>query len=91
MAEADPPGVVIVDLLKPGVDGFAFISQFRAMPAGRGVPVIVWTMKDLEAEQRRRLLPLITGLASKHADGSRTLIDELKRLLPLPLVAQRDS
>ncbi len=81
--EADPPGVVIVDLLMPGVDGFEFVSRFRAMPAGRDVPIIVWTVKELDAPERRRLLPLITGLVSKNAGGSHALVEELQRLLPL--------
>jgi len=46
---ADPPGIVIVDLLMPGVDGFEFVSRFRAIPAGRDIPIIVWTVKDLDA------------------------------------------
>jgi PAS domain S-box-containing protein len=87
-AEADPPGIVIVDLLMPGVDGFEFVSRFRAMPAGRDVPIIVWTVKDLDAAERRRLQPSITGLVSKNAGGSHALVEELRRLLlprPVPL------
>ena len=83
MAEADPPGIVIVDLLMPGVDGFEFVSRFRQMPAGRDVPIIVWTVKDLDAGERRRLQPLITGLVSKNAGGSHALVQELRQLLPV--------
>jgi CheY-like chemotaxis protein len=81
--EADPPGIVIVDLLMPGVDGFEVVSRFRAMPAGRDIPIIVWTVKDLDAGERRRLHPSITALVSKNAGGSRALIEQLHRLLPL--------
>jgi protein-histidine pros-kinase len=80
-AEADPPGIVIVDLLMPGVDGFEFVTRFRAMPTGRDVPIIVWTVKDLDAADRRRLQPLITGLVSKNTGGSHALVEELQRLL----------
>jgi CheY-like chemotaxis protein len=74
---------VIVDLLMPGVDGFEFVTRFRAMPAGRHVPIIVWTGKDLDAADRRRLQSSITGLVSKNAGGSHALVEELQRLLPL--------
>jgi PAS domain S-box-containing protein len=87
--EGDPPGIVIVDLLMPGVDGFEFVSRFRAMPAGRDVPIIVWTVKDLDAAERRRLQPSITGLVSKKAGGSHALVEELQRLLPLAASAPR--
>lgn len=79
---ADPPGVVIVDLLMPGVDGFEFVSRFRAIPAGRDVPIIVWTVKDLGADERRRLHPLITAVVSKNSGGSQALVQELRRRLP---------
>jgi CheY-like chemotaxis protein len=82
--EADPPGIVIVDLLMPGVDGFEFVTRFRAMPAGRDVPIIVWTAKDLEPAERRRLQLSITGLVSKNAGGSHALVEELRRLLTAP-------
>ena len=82
-AEADPPGIVIVDLLMPNVDGFEFVSRFRAMPNGRDVPIIVWTVKDLDAGDRRRLQPSITALVSKNTGGSTALVEELQRLLPL--------
>ena len=78
---ANPPGIVIVDLLMPEVDGFEFVSRFRAMPAGRDVPIIVWTAKDLDAEERRRLQPSITALVSKNAGGPRALVKELRRIL----------
>ena len=65
----------------PGVDGFEFVSRFRAMPAGRDVPIIVWTGKDVDAEERLRLQPFITGLVSKNSGGSHALVEEIKRLL----------
>jgi signal transduction histidine kinase/CheY-like chemotaxis protein len=87
-AESDPPGIVIVDLLMPGVDGFEFVSRFRALPAGRDVPIIVWTVKDLDADERRRLQPSITGLVSKNAGGSHALVEQLRRLLPHPSTSE---
>jgi CheY-like chemotaxis protein len=80
---ANPPGIVIVDLLMPGVDGFEFVSRFRAMPAGRGVPIIVWTVKELDATSaagsNRR-----SPLSCRRTRGDRrALVEELQRLLPL--------
>src|SRR6185369_12997826 len=80
-AEADPPGGVIVDMLMPTMDGLEFVTRFRAMPASVGVPIIVWTVKDLEAEERHLLQPWVTGVVSKHVGGFRVLVEELRRLL----------
>ena len=47
LAERETPAAVILDLYMPGMDGFGFLERFRAMAAGHGTPVIVWTGKDL--------------------------------------------
>jgi hypothetical protein len=54
------------------------------MPAGGAVPIIVWTVKDLDADERRWLQPMITGIVFKGAGegGSHDLVKELRRLLP---------
>jgi CheY-like chemotaxis protein len=75
-AERDPPGVVVVDLLMPDVDGFEFISRFRRTPAGRDVPIIVWTVKDLEADERRRLQASTAAVVSKGAGGANALVED---------------
>jgi signal transduction histidine kinase/CheY-like chemotaxis protein len=85
-AVADPPAVVIVDLLMPHVDGFEFIARFRASPAGHHVPILVWTVKDLDAADRLRLQTSAAAVVSKRAGGARALVEELGRLLPAILL-----
>jgi hypothetical protein len=46
-------------------------------------------VKDLDAGERRRLQPSITGLVSKNAGGSHALVEELQRLLPLAASAPK--
>jgi PAS domain S-box-containing protein len=81
--EADPPAVVIVDLLMPRVDGFEFISRLRTFPAGREVPVLVWTIKDVDGDDSRRLRASAVAIVSKSAGGPQALVEQLRRLLPL--------
>jgi signal transduction histidine kinase/CheY-like chemotaxis protein len=90
IAEADPPAVVIVDLIMPGLDGFEFIARLRAMPAGRQVPIIVWTVKDLDADERRQLQSSTVEILSKRSGGAGTLIEALGRIAPA-LVLATDS
>ena len=82
VAQANPPAVVIVDLLMPGVDGFEFIARLRDTPTGRYVPIIVWTVKDLDADERRRLQSSSVTIISKRSGGSLTLVEELRRMYP---------
>jgi PAS domain S-box-containing protein len=41
LALADPPGIVIADIMMPGMDGFALLQALRANPRTRTVPVIL--------------------------------------------------
>src|SRR6185437_16082105 len=44
------PALVLLDLLMPVMDGFAFLEAFRTEAAWREIPVVVLTAKDLTAE-----------------------------------------
>ena len=85
-AAADPPALAIVDLLTPGVDGFEFISRLRATPAGRHVPIVVWTVKDLTEEERAFLRASAQAIVHKGQGGSGVLaeLEAVVRRPPLP-------
>jgi len=50
------PDLVILDLMLPGISGLDILSQLRADPATRGLPVMMLTAKgqgrDREAAER---------------------------------------
>jgi CheY-like chemotaxis protein len=75
------PALIVVDLLMPGMDGLEFINRVRQMPDLSGVPVIVWTVKDLTADERRRLELSMATVVSKHDGGASALLEELRRTL----------
>ncbi len=52
---AAPPGIVLLDLTMPVMDGFAFLEAMRAKPECAAIPVVVLTALDLSLEDRRRL------------------------------------
>ncbi|MFA6318027.1 MAG: ATPase, T2SS/T4P/T4SS family [Elusimicrobiota bacterium] len=46
-----PPDLVLLDLMMPGMDGFAVLKRLRSMPATAAVPVIVVTaVSEAEAQ-----------------------------------------
>ena len=49
------PAVVVVDLLMPEMDGFAFLETLRATPAWAELPVITVAALSVAAEERSRL------------------------------------
>ena len=49
------PDLILLDLMMPEMDGFAFLEALRQQDAWRSIPVVVVTAKDLTPEDRRRL------------------------------------
>jgi protein-histidine pros-kinase len=84
LAAAERPGVVVLDLLMPGVDGFEFLARFRALGLG-DVPVVVWSVKDITAEDQARLTS-VHAVVAKGAGDISALVEALRPLLAAPAV-----
>ena len=52
---AAKPGIILLDLTMPVMDGFAFLEAMRAKPECADIPVVVLTALDLNWQDRRRL------------------------------------
>ena len=61
------PGVVLVDLLMPEMDGFEVIDRIRSDPVTAGVPIVVLTSKSLTRRDRETLEGRIEFVTSKNA------------------------
>ncbi len=55
LAEHTPPAMVLLDLMMPEMDGFAFLDAIAERPEWREIPVVVVTAKQLTAVERERL------------------------------------
>jgi CheY-like chemotaxis protein len=81
------PAAVILDLVMPEMNGFEFLTHFRAMEHCSAVPVIIWTVHDLQPADLERLRATAQGILSKGHDATRSVVDELGRLLPPARIA----
>jgi PAS domain S-box-containing protein len=77
----ETPALIILDLLMPELDGFAFIETFRTLPACREVPIVIWTAHDLTLEQEQRLRRSASAVVTKASTSVRTLIEQLRPFL----------
>lgn len=51
--ERDPPDLILLDVLMPGLDGFETCRQLRDLPASRDVPIIFLTsLNDLQTQEK---------------------------------------
>ena len=82
------PAAVVLDLMMPRVDGFEFLERFRKTDAGRGTPVIVWTVKDLSPHDHARLRETAQAIVAKGNDAAASLLRELHTFLPQRQVAK---
>jgi CheY-like chemotaxis protein len=78
------PMAVILDLVMPRMDGFAFLDRFRQMEDGRHTPVIIWTVKDLSTREQERLRETAHAIVFKGKDGTDALVRELQAFLSQP-------
>ena len=77
--DAGRPGLVLLDLTMPVMDGFTFLERMRARPDCADVPVVVLTALDLTREDRRRLAGA-SQILNKGDVTMRALGDRLHRL-----------
>ncbi len=55
LMERQKPGLILLDLMMPGMDGFEFIAAVRRVEEWRDVPIIILTAKDIGPPDRERL------------------------------------
>lgn len=79
--EVDQPGMILLDLMMPEMDGFEFVSELRQRPQWRSIPVIVLTAKDLTQSDLQRLDGQIQRIYQKGSYNRQTLLDELRSLV----------
>jgi DNA-binding response OmpR family regulator len=78
---AGPPGLILLDLMMPEMDGFGFMQELRKRADCARVPVIVITAKDLTEEERRRLSGDVARILGKSATSREQLVAEVRQVL----------
>jgi CheY-like chemotaxis protein len=75
------PGLILLDLMMPEMDGFGFMQELRKRADCAHVPVIVITAKDLTGEDRRRLSGDVARILGKDTTDREQIIAEVRTLL----------
>jgi len=83
------PTLVVLDLLMPGMNGFEFLAHLRRGGAAK-IPVIIWTSKSLDADERSRLMSQAQAVVLK-SDGAAGLLEEIRLYAHRPAGTAEDS
>ncbi len=75
------PGLILLDLMMPEMDGFQFVDHVRQHEAWRAIPIVVVTAKDLTAADRLRLNGYVADIISKDARGQEELLAEVSKMV----------
>lgn len=72
------PSVILLDLMMPEMDGFAFLNELRLRPTHRSVPVVVLTAKDLTQADRAKLEGRTSRILQKGSASLRQVLQEIE-------------
>jgi CheY-like chemotaxis protein len=82
------PGLVLLDLMMPEMDGFAFLEEFRKLPMVGEIPVVVLTAKDLTGEDRKRLNGHVQRIMAK-GEGNDSVLKKVQELVAQCVIGVR--
>jgi CheY-like chemotaxis protein/signal transduction histidine kinase len=72
----EPVDCVVLDLRLPDMSGFELLEKMHAEPALTDTPVVVFTGKDLSAEEQARLKAMAKSIVLKDVQSPERLLDE---------------
>jgi PAS domain S-box-containing protein len=75
------PGVILLDLMMPEMDGFDFLTELHKTEAWRSIPVVVITARDLTPQDRERLNGNVEKILAKASYSREELLREVRMMV----------
>jgi len=79
-ARSERPGVIVLDLMMPGMSGFEVAAALKADPVTALIPIVVLTAKEITPSDRNQLGSRIAALYHKGARSRAGLLDTIRNL-----------
>jgi CheY-like chemotaxis protein len=81
MAQSDPPDIILLDLIMPGVDGYQVLTRLQTELATRKVPVLIVTSAALSPAERDSVLARANAFLPKSEVTRHTLVHAVRSLV----------
>jgi signal transduction histidine kinase/CheY-like chemotaxis protein len=75
------PGLLVLDLHMPVMDGFAFMGELRRNPQWCSIPVVILSSHDLSGSQRDHLDQEVVRVFRKGDDNTETVLRTVRELV----------
>ena len=75
------PGMILLDLLMPEMDGFAVLDAIEKHPEWQHIPVVILTGKDLSIAEREVLRGRVSDVIAKGSLSAKDLVSVVRRTL----------
>jgi signal transduction histidine kinase/CheY-like chemotaxis protein len=85
------PTAILLDLLMPGIDGFAVVDAVRTDPETSDIPIVVLTAKTLSTAEKDRLRGRISYVAQKGDFNPALLVNLVRRATANHLASPADT
>lgn len=80
LAVTEAPGLIILDLAMPEVDGFQVVKHLAEDSRACDIPIVICTAMDLTDEEKDRLNGQIQSVIEKTGNVKQKLLDAIKRI-----------
>lgn len=81
LAREHHPDVIFLDFVMPEMSAFDVLDELKRDPATRNIPVIIYTSKNLAAEERKRLEAEASAILSKQSLSREIAIARIREAL----------
>jgi signal transduction histidine kinase/DNA-binding response OmpR family regulator/HAMP domain-containing protein len=89
VARRERPDLIILDLLLPGMNGFEVLDHLETSPVTKQSPIILFTVKQLTAEEKQRVQGRIACLAQKEGFNREGFVGMVREALQRTLEGRK--
>jgi two-component system, cell cycle response regulator DivK len=80
MAERENPGLVLMDIQLPGIDGYEATRRIRESPVNGKIPIIALTSYAMSGDRERALAAGCNGYVEKPINPD-TIVSEIRKYI----------